>query len=186
MFQQQLSSEKTPTLCDAIPSFERLIKVWEDDQHQHPETSDIVQAGIDKLEGYSEQISDIPAYVLAMSSQFSLGFSVSLLTINSIVLNPSIKLGWLNKYMPEKVAWAKKLLLQEVSHVLFAYDSRYSMAESWVHITNLVQQLQKSPWEMHGVMIFLDLMISLCPLVYKHWKRRLILIFWTVNLLQAV
>ena len=51
-FQQCLSSENTPTLCDAIPSFERMIKVWEADKQKHPETSEIVQTGIDKLESY--------------------------------------------------------------------------------------------------------------------------------------
>ena len=81
-FQQRLSSESTPTLCDAIPSFERMLKVWEEDQIKHPETAGIVQAGIDKLEDYSERIDSIPAYVLAMSLNFTFSLFFSLTILN--------------------------------------------------------------------------------------------------------
>ena len=45
-FQQWLSAEKTPTLCEATRSFSAITEVWKEYQDQHPETSNIVQAGI--------------------------------------------------------------------------------------------------------------------------------------------
>jgi len=65
-FQQQLSSEKTPTLCNAFPAFEGMKRVWKEHQVEHPETSDIVQDGLDKLEDYRDRADHVPAYVLAM------------------------------------------------------------------------------------------------------------------------
>jgi hypothetical protein len=81
-FQQRLSSENTPTLSDAIPSFERMVKVWKEDQIKYPETAGIVQPGIDKLEDYSERIKSIPAYVLAMSLNFTFFLFFSLTILN--------------------------------------------------------------------------------------------------------
>lgn len=115
-----------------------MVKVWESDKDDHPETAEIVQAGIDKLEEYSERISAIPAYVLAMSSQFNFNLTVSILTLNLIVLNPSIKLGWFNKYKPEKATWAKKLLLQEVFHLFYTHiimDAQHVEAETILQLT---------------------------------------------------
>jgi len=42
-----------PILCEATRSFSAITEVWKEYQDQHPETSNIVQAGIDKLEDYS-------------------------------------------------------------------------------------------------------------------------------------
>ena len=66
-FQQWLSAEKTPTLCDAIPSFEAMIHIWKEHQVKHPETAGIVQAGLDKLSIYQEHADLNPMYVVAMS-----------------------------------------------------------------------------------------------------------------------
>ncbi|KAJ6590388.1 hypothetical protein B0H10DRAFT_1830745, partial [Mycena sp. CBHHK59/15] len=51
-FQQKLSAEKTPTLGHALPAFEAMISAWQKQQCSHPETADIVQKGINKLESY--------------------------------------------------------------------------------------------------------------------------------------
>lgn len=66
-FQQRLSAEKTPTLGDALPAFEALIHVWEQQQADYPETADIIQQGLDKLGSYEERLEKVPAYALAMS-----------------------------------------------------------------------------------------------------------------------
>ena len=71
-FQQWLSAEKTPTLCDAIPSFEAMIRIWKEHQVRHPETAGIVQAGLDKLSTYQERADLNPTYVVAMSKSQSL------------------------------------------------------------------------------------------------------------------
>ncbi|KAJ6614682.1 hypothetical protein B0H10DRAFT_1802927, partial [Mycena sp. CBHHK59/15] len=66
-FQQTLSVETTPTLGDALPTFEAMIQMWEKQQTEHPETSDIMQKGIDKLSLYQERVEDVPTCILAMS-----------------------------------------------------------------------------------------------------------------------
>ena len=66
-FQQQLSYEKTPTLCDAIPSFEAMSAKWEEYQYNNPAMANIVQPGLNKLEAYKEHAELVPAYVVAMS-----------------------------------------------------------------------------------------------------------------------
>ncbi|KAK7021712.1 hypothetical protein R3P38DRAFT_2367908, partial [Favolaschia claudopus] len=91
-FQQKLSAEKTPTLCNALPAFEAMIKKWEQMQDDFPEAASIIQKGIDKLNEYQDRIEDVPAYTLAM------------------IVNPRIKLRWLSLHRPEKVEWAKQLL----------------------------------------------------------------------------
>lgn len=70
-FQQHLSHEKTPTLCNAIPAFEAMTTVWEQHQHDHPETAHIVQKGLDKLEEYRDRTDLVPAYVLAMGESLA-------------------------------------------------------------------------------------------------------------------
>ncbi|KAF8882753.1 hypothetical protein CPB84DRAFT_1634750, partial [Gymnopilus junonius] len=68
-FQQCLSAEKTPTLCDAIPSFEAMIQAWTDYQkefYDDPEY-DVIQKGLDKLMAYREHTELVPAYVISMS-----------------------------------------------------------------------------------------------------------------------
>ena len=66
-FQQQLSYEKTPTLCDAIPSFEAMSAMWAQQQCDNPETAPIIENGLNKLQAYSDHADLVPAYVLAMS-----------------------------------------------------------------------------------------------------------------------
>ncbi|KAF8970640.1 ribonuclease H-like domain-containing protein, partial [Flammula alnicola] len=70
-FQQRLSAEKTPTLCETIRSFSAITAIWKEHQGEHPETSNIIQAGIDKLEEYSERTSLTPAYTVAMCTSHS-------------------------------------------------------------------------------------------------------------------
>ena len=63
-FQQCLSFETTPTLCDALPVFEGLRAKW--NQSSNPEVQHIIQPGLDKLEEYQARMMVVPAYVLAM------------------------------------------------------------------------------------------------------------------------
>lgn len=93
-FQQRLSAQKTPTLCDAIPSFEAMIRTWKEMQLEFfggPEY-DVIDKGLDKLSVYLERAELVPAYVISM------------------VLNPSIKLRHYAEHAPEKLQWAKETL----------------------------------------------------------------------------
>ncbi|KIJ97832.1 hypothetical protein K443DRAFT_104953, partial [Laccaria amethystina LaAM-08-1] len=67
-FQQRLSAQKTPTLCDAIPSFEAMIRTWKAMQVEYfagPE-SDVIEKGLDKLTVYLERAELVPVYVISM------------------------------------------------------------------------------------------------------------------------
>ncbi|KAF8148231.1 hypothetical protein B0H34DRAFT_668958, partial [Crassisporium funariophilum] len=64
-FQQVLSFEKTPTLGDTIPAFQAMITAWKKLQNEQPEVTDIIQAGLDKLEGYQDKLDLVPANILA-------------------------------------------------------------------------------------------------------------------------
>jgi hypothetical protein len=57
-------------LCNAIPAFAAMTDVWKTHQADHPETSHIVQEGLNKLESYNERLDLVPAYVLAMGKYF--------------------------------------------------------------------------------------------------------------------
>ncbi|KAL4254558.1 Zinc finger BED domain-containing [Pleurotus pulmonarius] len=95
-FQQKLSAEKTPTLCDTIPCYEAMSKKWESLQAELPALSTVIQQGLDKLEVYRDRAEVTPAYVLAL------------------FLNPNIKLKWHMAHQPDKVAAARELLIQEL------------------------------------------------------------------------
>ncbi|KAE9392655.1 hypothetical protein BT96DRAFT_830320 [Gymnopus androsaceus JB14] len=66
LFQQRLSAEKTPTLCDAIPAFEAMFGKWEALHQEYPRIRTAISAGMDKLADYMNVIRGIPAYTLAM------------------------------------------------------------------------------------------------------------------------
>ncbi|KAF9523627.1 hypothetical protein CPB83DRAFT_775117, partial [Crepidotus variabilis] len=74
-FQQALSAEKTPTLCNTIGSFYTLMSSWKALQkkleEENPDSfgaeAEIIQAGIDKLQEYFSRTDDVPACTVAMS-----------------------------------------------------------------------------------------------------------------------
>lgn len=70
-FQQKLSAEKTPTLCNAIPSFDAMVTIWKGHQESWGEPfSSIIQDGLDKLNAYHDRIDLVPAYTISMSKSF--------------------------------------------------------------------------------------------------------------------
>src|SRR5262245_28416962 len=113
-FQQRLSAETTPTLCDAIPAFEAMKRVWNEQKVQMPNTAPIIDAGLQKLEEYRERADLVPAFVLAMGKHHFIFLFDSLNTDELLVINPTIKLEWIRKHMPDKLDAAKQLFLREV------------------------------------------------------------------------
>ena len=67
-FQQHLSAETTPTLCDAIPSFEAMKNVWNELKVKMPDVAPIIDAGLSKLEEYCSRANLVLAYVIAMDN----------------------------------------------------------------------------------------------------------------------
>lgn len=73
-FLQMLSSEKIPTLCNALPAFSALLRAWRtmrDDDRWGQKVQDVIQDGIDKIEGYQARIEQVPAYILTMRNYIS-------------------------------------------------------------------------------------------------------------------
>lgn len=69
--QELLSSEKTPTLCIALPAYEHLLSLLRAFKEENPEIAYGVQGAIEKLEGYLKKSRANRIYALAMS-EFSL------------------------------------------------------------------------------------------------------------------
>jgi hypothetical protein len=67
-FQQRLSSDTTPTLCDTIPAFEAMKSVWNKQKMEMPNVVSIIDCGLKKLGEYQERIGLVPVYVGAMST----------------------------------------------------------------------------------------------------------------------
>lgn len=115
-FQQQLSHEKTPTLCNTIPVFEALRTKWEEYQIAHPETQHIIQPGLDKLAEYRDRADLVPAYVLAMGMSRLITVSCQPnFTMPPTAVNPSQKLDWYEDHMPERLDEAKEIFIHAVS-----------------------------------------------------------------------
>jgi len=53
-------------LCDTIPAFKAMITVWEKLKITMPTYTQIIDAGIEKLQDYSDRTSNSSAYVLSM------------------------------------------------------------------------------------------------------------------------
>ena len=68
VFQHMLDAEKTPTLCHSIPAFSAFIQRWNDLAEDHPNWKPIIEPGVEKLAEYQENLSDTPAYVVAMGN----------------------------------------------------------------------------------------------------------------------
>ncbi|KAK0501117.1 hypothetical protein EDD18DRAFT_1067752 [Armillaria luteobubalina] len=65
-FQETLSAEKTPTLCDMLPAFEAVSTLWKAQRQEFPGLSCAIDAGLEKLSEYTELAHDVPAHMLAM------------------------------------------------------------------------------------------------------------------------
>jgi len=69
-FQQKLSGEKTPTLCEALPSFLRMSAKWNELQEAMPNYARFIDAGLAKLQDYFLHAMQVPAYQLAICKFF--------------------------------------------------------------------------------------------------------------------
>lgn len=117
-FQQRLSNEKTPSLGEAIRSFSAIIDVWKEYQESHPETRDIVEAAIDKLDDYLSRTGLTPAYTVAMSMFFLIHHDIELKLPHHTVLNPGIKLTWHREHVStSELNNAKCVFINEVFYL---------------------------------------------------------------------
>jgi len=88
-----------------------MIHVWKEHQVKHPETTGIVQAGIDKLGTYQEHADLNLTYVAAMS-KFHFLFSSQLKCLTIIlVFNPEMRLHYFVEYKLYRYQWAKDIFI---------------------------------------------------------------------------
>ncbi len=107
-FQQKLSAEKTPALCDTLPAFSALLARWCLLQEQMPEMKDVIEASLSKLEDYFLKVMYILAYNFTMSRSH-LAIVASLTPL--VVLNSKMKLRWYERHDPLKLEWVKNLFM---------------------------------------------------------------------------
>ncbi|KAK0442063.1 ribonuclease H-like domain-containing protein, partial [Armillaria borealis] len=72
-FQQLLSTEKTPCICNTIPAFEAMKTMWENKRLEFPHLADIITAGLGKLDDYRERADDVPVYFFAIRTYLLFG-----------------------------------------------------------------------------------------------------------------
>ncbi|KAF5347876.1 hypothetical protein D9757_013414 [Collybiopsis confluens] len=120
LFQQCLSSEKTPTLCDAIPAFEAMAAKWLDLQDTSPRLSAALRAGLDKLNEYIYLIRPIPAYTLAMA------------------INPVMKLDFYQIFQPDQFFNAKNVFINALATYSATEDAQVRLQAS-SSITETIQ-----------------------------------------------
>jgi hypothetical protein len=125
-FQQRLSSDTTPTLCDTIPAFEAMKSIWNKQKVDMPNVAHVIDTGLKKLDEYRERADLVPTYVGAMSTCYVLRNSVSFLDMHLLVVNPTVKLQWFQKHCPDKLPAVKDLFLQEVCYECWCIIVVYS------------------------------------------------------------
>ncbi|KAI5896313.1 uncharacterized protein SCHCODRAFT_01093448 [Schizophyllum commune H4-8] len=121
-FQQILSGEKTPTLCNAIPSFERMARRWEQLKTELPGMSSVIDRGLDKLEEYRDKTDVVPAYVMAMCKVPFLRSNLHLTYL--VVVHPNIKLKFFEEFDTDNLSYAKDLILKEVCCICYIMGTR--------------------------------------------------------------
>ena len=63
---QSMCDKKTPILCEALPSFQRMIAAWERYQVEMPNYTQHIRDGLSKLYNYYHCAIEVPAYQLAI------------------------------------------------------------------------------------------------------------------------
>jgi len=160
-FQQQLSFEKTSTLCDAIPSFDAMVSIWEEWKVNYPDAANIIDAGLGKLDVYRNCAEIVPTYVLAMSKWC---FTLVFLTWLSAVIMPTMKLEWYTTNIPDKVEWAKNIFINAVSYTsVWKLTTMYLiyLAYSFAHITT--NQPMNRPLNQQMILVWHPLLWKAMP-----------------------
>ncbi len=117
-FQQRLSAEKTPTLCDALSSFSVLLLQWHLLQNEIPEMKEIIQPVSTSWKIISIGLCTFPLISLPWVSHYV--FVIIQSWTSPAVLNPKMKLCWYERNDPVQLEWVKGLFMQEVILMLFA------------------------------------------------------------------
>ncbi|KIK32542.1 hypothetical protein CY34DRAFT_101252, partial [Suillus luteus UH-Slu-Lm8-n1] len=95
--QQKLSSESTPLLSRAVPTFEELINSWESLGQHVPHCKPIVDIGLAWASKYTDRMSATHAYSVAM------------------FIDPAMRMSWMDSlWEKDRVTEAKEFILKLV------------------------------------------------------------------------
>ncbi|KAJ8092262.1 hypothetical protein PM082_024093 [Marasmius tenuissimus] len=103
-FQQSLSTDKTPTLCDYLPNIHCVITRWTTQQQLYPHLSDAIQQGINNMKEYQDKISTVDVYSLAL------------------ILHPNQKMKWFNMHRSFQVNTIKEVFFSTLEEVVLPPD----------------------------------------------------------------
>jgi hypothetical protein len=95
--QELLSAERTPTLCQVIPAYEKLIDILEGAESAYSRIGHVVRAARQKLEEYFALSRNTRAYAVAMSTCF---FYCCFAPVDDIelVISPLMKTQWMREH----------------------------------------------------------------------------------------
>jgi hypothetical protein len=115
--QELVSSEKTPTLSIAFPTYEQMVENWAEQKKLLPFLGPFIDTGINEIRRYAELCRRNKVYALAMSTSTALQSIFPALTGLFSVLNPTMKTSWMEKYWGlDAVKRARKWTEQAVCH----------------------------------------------------------------------
>jgi hypothetical protein len=114
--QESLSSERTPTLSYSLPFYHAISDKWEHLKKTYPLLSPYIEIGIRKVEGYVKKSNLSRTYLLAVCESL-FPFQVTCLLMRwPLVLNPCLKMRWIEKNCSADVVQrTKKTALDTVS-----------------------------------------------------------------------
>ena len=118
-FQQQLSQERVPSLCNAIPAYEAMRLELTTESTKHGTTAKLaILKGLNKFEEYYSRAEAVPAYTAAMSKWCSCFYSTTCSLKITPVLNPALKLAWIQEVFPDDYDEIKSAFIDQVSPYL--------------------------------------------------------------------
>ena len=114
--QESLSSQRTPTLSYSLPFYHSIIDQWGGLKQTYPLLSPYIVVGIKKVEEYVGKSKHSQTYLLAVCKSLFSFQVVSMLTPWLPVLNPCLKIGWIEKNCSvDDVQRAIQMVLHAVS-----------------------------------------------------------------------
>lgn len=116
--QESLSSSSTPTLSYSLPLYHSVVDKWEQLQHRFPLLAPYIEVGIQKVTEYINKSQLSRTYLLAVCKSRLYHHVACTLTRRSPVLNPCLKLKWVEKNCLMNVVWeTKAMALDAVSFI---------------------------------------------------------------------
>ena len=114
-----MSTEKTPVLSLVIPAFEELMEQWKEIAAFIPHCAPLIKIGLIWADKYNERMGATNAYAVAMcqSGELFTMFDISQ-THNFIVIDPAIRMSWVQTHWDEARSNAAKSFILDLVHLI--------------------------------------------------------------------